>query len=59
MYYWLICELLSYLTGFLKHGNRPETAKILQKVARSENRRRAFTIRALTMPRRLTRFTMR
>jgi hypothetical protein len=43
----------------LKHRNRPETAKILQKVARSEHGRRPFTIRALTMPRRFTGFTMR
>jgi hypothetical protein len=59
LYSWLICELLLYLTGFLKRRNRPETAKILQKVARSEHGCRAFTIRALTMPRRLTGFTMR
>jgi hypothetical protein len=55
---WLILKLRVYLTGFLKHRNRPETAKKPRKTARLEHQVQAFTTLALTMPCRLAGFTL-
>jgi hypothetical protein len=46
---WLISTIPVYLTGFLKYGIRPETAKNLQKCARITHGTWAFTTSALSM----------
>jgi hypothetical protein len=46
---WLISTIPVYLTGFLKYGIRPETAKISQKCARITHGTWAFTTSALIM----------
>jgi hypothetical protein len=46
---WLISTIPVYLTGFLKYGIRPETAKNSQKCARITHGAWAFTTSALIM----------
>jgi hypothetical protein len=50
--------LALYLNGFWNRGIRPETAKDSQKAGGGKYRVLALTTPALTMPRRLRRFTL-